>query len=206
MLAACGSAGPMKAADPTPTPASIDLTGWTTQVHGVGPHAEIKNGSLELTLPWSTHVTGSDLNDMGVKLVAPCQLSGDFDIRIHYKLITWPMTSEAWVGIGAGDSEVARVSFRNGSDNNYATYFAGTTTRVGTSDMTGSVRLARAGTTISGYYENANGGWTLISSVTTSADPTTYAIQALTDAGFGQREVVAAVDSVSVNGTKVNCS
>jgi hypothetical protein len=158
-----------------------------------------------MTLPWSTH-NDQNGNDMGVKMVAPCQLSGDFAITAHYKLITWPLNSEAWVGIGAGPDNVSRVSFRSGSDNNYATYLAGAVTRAATADKAGSVRLARAGGTITGYYQDATGQWITIASGSAPNEPMTYDLQLLTDAGFGQRDVVVAVDSVSVTGTKVNCS
>jgi len=206
MLAACGPApAQVKATDPTPTPATIDVAGWTTSVHGVGPQASVKNGRLELTLPWSTH-NDQNPNDLIVKVVAPCRLSGDFEITIHYKLLTWPLTNGAWIGIGAGTDAVARVSLRTGSDNNYATYLAGTISRVGTHDMAGSVRLGRVGGIVSGYSQDASGAWIKIASATSSTDPVPYAVQLWSDAGFGKRDVVAAVDSLTVSGTKVNCS
>ena len=165
----------------------------------------MKNGRLELTVPALAHSDQSG-NQPIVKLVAPCELSGDFAVTIHYKLLTWPLTNGVWVGIGAGADNVARISVRVGTDNNYATYLSGTVTKVSTADMTGSLRLARVGSTVSGYYQAADGGWVKIATAAAPADPVTYAIQEWTDAGFGQRDVVAAVDSVSVTGNKVNCS
>lgn len=195
----------MKAADPTPTPVTIDLTGWTNSVQGVGPHAEFKNGQLEMTLPWSTHYDQS-WNGMSVKMVAPCQLSGDFQITIHYKLVTWPITNGAWIGIGAGPNSVARVSFREGWDNNYVTTLGGAVTKLATKDLSGSLRLARSGATMSGSYLNATGAWTQIGSATVATDATPYAIQEWTDPGFGKRDVVVDVDKLTVVGTKIGCS
>lgn len=205
MLAACGSAAPMRAADPTPTAAAIDLTGWTTAVQGVGPHADFKSGQLELTLPWGTHYDQSG-DGMSAKMIAPCQLSGDFQITIHYKLVTWPLTNGTWIGIGAGPNNVARVSFRDGWDNNYATTLGGAVTKVATTDTSGTVRLTRSGATLSGSYQNASGAWTQIASAAVTTDAMPYAIQEWTDASFGRRDVVVDVDKLTVVGTKINCS
>jgi hypothetical protein len=205
MLAACGPAAQSTAVDPTPTPASLDLTGWTTSVDGVGPQATMKNGRLELSLPWSTH-NDQHPNDMIVKLTAPCQLSGDFQITVHYTLKTWPLTNGVWVGIGAPNIALARVSFRTGTDNAYALYAGGTITRVATRDMAGRIRLARVGAALNGYYQDASGGWIQIASAAAPGGALAYSVQAWTDQGFGQRDVVATIDSVDVTGATVSCS
>jgi hypothetical protein len=205
LLGACGPATPIRAADSSPTPAIFDLTGWTTSVHGVGPEASENNGRLELTMPWSTHNDQSP-NDLSVHVIAPCQLSGDFDVSVRYTLITWPVTSGVWVGLGAGDYAAARVSHRNGPDNRYATYMAGTVTEVDTRDRTGSLRLTRVGTAITGYYKDPTSGWMQIGSANVASKELPYEIEAWSDASFGRRTVVAAFNSLTLSGTKVNCS
>lgn len=166
----------------------------------------MKGGRLEVTFPRSSHTTDQHPYDLWIHLVAPCQLSGDFEITAHYTLVTWPGSSGVWIGIGAGDYAVTRVSRRNGVADNYATWIAGTITQLATADMTGSLRLTRVGSTITGYYSDAAGAWVQVGSGNTPTLALPYEIEAWSDAPFGRRDVVATIDSLTVSGTKVNCS
>jgi hypothetical protein len=206
MLAACGPAAPVKTVDSPPTPPTIDVGGWTTSVRGVGPQATMNGGRLEVTMPWSSHTTSQNPNELWIHLTAPCQLSGDFEVTAHYTLVTWPSSSGVWVGIGAGDYAVTRVSHRNGPDERYATWIAGTITQANTADMTGSLRLTRVGATITGYYKDAIGAWVQVGSGNAPTQALSYAIEAWSDMPFGARDVAATIDSLTLSGTKVNCS
>jgi hypothetical protein len=204
-IAACAPAAPTTAGGPTPTPIKIDVTGWATTTHGVGPVATVKSGLVEFSLPASTH-NDQNPNDLIVRVTAPCQLSGDFDITAHYHLVNWPLNNAVWVGIWTPEGNVARASSRMGTDNSYASYLAQTISRVETADTSGTVRLSRVGTTMSGYYQGTTGEWVKIASGAGSTEPITYSIGAWCDAGFGERQVTADIDGLDVTGTKVNCS
>jgi hypothetical protein len=204
-IAACAPAASTAVGAVTPTPITIDVTGWSTTTHGVGPVAATKNGLVEFSLPASTH-NDQNPNDLIVRLTAPCQLSGDFDITAHYRLVSWPLNNAVWIGLWTPEGNVARASSRIGTDNSYATYLAQTISRVETADTSGTVKLSRVGTTMSGYYQGPSGEWVKIASAGVSTDPMAYAIGAWSDASFGERQVTADIDGLNITGTKVNCS
>ena len=209
MLAGCGPAAQTQGGDPTKTPAAVqtanmDVTGWTTSIAGVGPKETVTNGRLEFSLPWSTH-NDQHPNDLWVKLTAPCQLSGDFTLTAHYTLTTWPLTNDVRVGVLAGGDIAYRWSKREGNEE-YATYLSGAFTELSTKDTSGSVRLARTGTALTGYYLDATGAWVKIASTTVTADPVPYSLEAWSDVNFGRRDVRATIDNLTVVGNKVSCS
>src|SRR5919198_1366633 len=123
---------------------------------------------------------------MAVNVQGKCKLTGDFDMQLDYALTTWPVRNGVRLGLAAGTSSVQRNSNPANADNRYVTDFTGPTTVVETQDMTGSLRLSRVGSVITGYYLS-KGRWVAIASTNGSTDPLPYGIPPWTDpAIFGK--------------------
>lgn len=99
-------------------------------------------------------------------------ITGDFDARIDYRLINWPVNNQERIGIilasPDGLSAVAAVErisddeFVSGNEG-YLTHFLNGTISVPTADIAGTLRLTRTGDTVAGYYWGGS-GWSLVNS------------------------------------------
>ena len=190
LVSACGPATVGQTGSPTatPTPNTLDLSLWTVSTVGTGPTASAANSGVDLFIP------GNAQQDpqrplMAVNVQGKCKLTGDFDMQLDYALTTWPARNGVRLGLAAGTSSVQRNSNPANADNRYVTDFNGPTTVVETQDMTGRLRLSRAGAVITGYYLS-KGRWVAIASTNGSTDPLPYGIAAWTDpAIFGKADV-----------------
>jgi len=142
----------------------IDSTVWVGGIVSSGPQLAEESCQLEMTLP------GTSIGDpFGVALMSKFLLRGDFDIRVDYHLLAWPYGNGVRIGLSAtSDNGVERVSLGSQNDHPwaprevYATdFYDGPQGFTETSDMDGSLRLVRSGSTLIGYrYES--GQWSLI--------------------------------------------
>jgi hypothetical protein len=122
------------------------------------------DGRLELLIPASV-CTGDPAVQVGSGVKAACLLSGDFDIQVQFFLLDWPPSSGVRLGMGvnpegAGAAGIMeRVSFHPiecpiGSCEHYVTHMVGGLTITATSDVAGTLRLTRVGTTLQGFYRD----------------------------------------------------
>lgn len=141
----------------------IQPSHWT--VHA-GPTStiEARNGEVVVTLG----------TDAGAYLAFNFPLSGDFDARADYRLITWPPNNQTRIGISlpqpgglAAFGAVERISDGGFVPENegYVTHFLDGITAVARNDSSGTLRLARTGTTLTGYFRDGN-DWVAIASST----------------------------------------
>lgn len=150
---------------------------WTAYVIGIGPTMAETNGQLEITIP----ATASDEPTRGAFSAgysSICRLRGDFDIQVDYRLLTWPYGNGVRVGLTSDLGATERVSFGNSLSD-----FPGYPREVYLTDFTlaagynyvavtpasfdqtsGKLRLARTGTTVTGYYSLPGGQWISIGS------------------------------------------
>lgn len=202
ILASCGPAvESVTPAAPTPTPRGFDLTAWDVSTIGNGPLAVEANGGVDLFFPANTRGDLQQQNLIAVKVTSRCHLAADFDLRVDYVLATWPVRNGVRFGLAAGPDSVARTSDPVGTDyNTYATNFSGTIVQLATSDMIGHLRLARVGTTVTGFYLS-QGAWVSIASAAAPAGTPTFSLQAWTDGyTFSGRDVRVNLKNVTMTG------
>jgi hypothetical protein len=189
ILVGCGPAAAGPSTKPTPTAKPFDMSPWTVGTIGRGPTAKAANDSLEFFFPATALADPQQQQLIGVNLTSKCSVAGDFDLQVDYSLASWPARNGVRFGLAAGNSHVVRTSEPNGSENEYMTNFAGHLTGVESEDSSGRLRLARVGTTITGYYL-ANRNWVAIASGSAASDAQPYSIAAWSDAvTFGKRDV-----------------
>ena len=183
LLSACGpTAGPGASPTPTPTPGPKlqDLKLWTMSTLGTGPSVAPDGDGVDFLIPAGATVDPQK-HFATIGLQAKCNLSGDFDLQVDYRLINWPAHNSVRVGLGTGTYSVQRASnVGTGVDNVYVIDFAGNQPRVETQDVSGGLRLTRIGDMMSAYYRS-NGGWVMLASAKGPTDPTPFSVAAWTD-------------------------
>ena len=198
---------------------AINPSCWTTLPSGFGPTINETNQRLEMVFPancTSEPVSGA----FGEGYQSVCRLNGDFDMQIDYSLIDWPSengvrigfgVSEVPIELGVGCAPVERVSFGNNEHTGwprevYLTEFSdGVKGVTATSDLSGKLRLVRAGTTLSGYYFS-NGSWVLVHSGPVTAADVYIVIAAWShNSIFADQGVKIAFDNFVVNQGDLSC-
>ena len=198
-LTACGPAASITQGAAA-TPKGFDLSAWDVSTTGSGPVAAEANGGVDLFLPASTRGDLQQQNLIVLRLTARCQLAADFDLQVDYALTTWPARNGVRFGLAAGPDAVERTTNPVNTDNTYATDFSGTIVQDATTNKSGRLRLARVGTTVTGYYRS-NGTWVSIASATAAATSVTFAIQAWTDSNtFNRQDVRVNLKNVTATG------
>lgn len=148
---------------------SLNRTRWNleTTPTGVNPSISEVNQRLELTM-------GPGSGGGGV--VSQCSLTGSFDIRVDYRLLSWPANNKHSVRIGTPDLSgplwllsLNRSSFQTESYT-YVTSQTGTLSTP-TSHSTGTLRLVRSGSALTAYFASG-GNWIQVGSATSPTGPT----------------------------------
>ncbi len=148
---------------------SINPAVWKTQITGTGPVVAAVNQSIITTLPPNSQ-NDPIAQGFGGGLTSVCLLGGDFDMQVNFRLLLWPQSSGVRVGllimdapspaverIGWGATEVPSLPREV-----YLTHFADNPQGVtATSDLSGTLRMVRTGSLLTGYYLHA-GGWVQI--------------------------------------------
>jgi hypothetical protein len=195
---ACPPLGPM---DDDFNDNSLNPNLWFSNVQppGIGTITET-NQQLEM------RKTSSGASYMG--LATKCQLSGDFDVQVDFKLLTWPAANFHGVRLGAvdlpeqfGKVGVYRVSYNS---ENYEFRTQNNIVSISTSDTSGTMRVTRTRTTVSGYYHNGT-DFALIGSALTTTNATGFVIDFSNPLSNAIGGVAIAFDNFIVNPGPVVC-
>ena len=74
---------------------------WNVLTDGLGPDSAETNRRLEIVLPAdSTESPVSLFGGFSVSYLSVCRLQGDFDIRVSYALLEFPVFNGVRVGLG----------------------------------------------------------------------------------------------------------
>ena len=130
---------------------SIDRSVWGW--YGTNPPDDVTlteaGGALRVD------VSGSAGNDFNASLGTRCKVRVDFDAQLSFSLLVWPPQNGVWVSLMAADTggfNVYRVSWQFGDGEAYGAYLPPEGTSLSASGNKGVLRLARRGSTWSGYY------------------------------------------------------
>jgi hypothetical protein len=148
---------------------SINPAVWKTQITGTGPVVAAVNQSIVTTLPPNSQ-NDPIAQGFGGGLTSICLLGGDFDMQVNFRLLLWPQSSGVRVGLLIMDAPAPAVERVGWGPTEalgqprevYLTHFAdnpqgGTVT----SDLSGTLRMVRTGSLLTGYYLHA-GSWAQI--------------------------------------------
>jgi DNA-binding CsgD family transcriptional regulator len=134
----------------------LDTSIWD---YSIGPHLNVFEGNGHLAIYVSPDA--SNLFNAGVSTV--CQANGDFDAEVSFQLVTW--AREDGVSVSVLASGTPFNTYRASALNNdvYGTYLPPGGRQVKARGSMGKLRLARVGSTWSGYYF-AGDRWSWIAS------------------------------------------
>jgi hypothetical protein len=137
----------------------VDDTTWNVLVNGIGADAVQRNGKLVISVAANSKPGGS-YNFVGIQYGTRQCFSGDIDMQVDYRLVTWPAGSGAYVGLQAvfADAMVERFSPPEGGADIYGSMIRPRWTSQPASGTTGSLRLQRVGGVVTTYYL-AGGAW-----------------------------------------------
>jgi DNA-binding SARP family transcriptional activator len=141
---------------------------------GTGVDLAQTNGQLGLTMQ-ADATPNPQWNAMSTGYETACNLGGDFDARIDYKLLNWPAANGTVVGMnvafprGSNVINLVRASWASGQEVYTFATPSGSYRTLDTTDMTGGLRITRVGTLITSYirtggrwasfYSAHHGGW-----------------------------------------------
>jgi hypothetical protein len=213
---------------PTPTPTippvflddfadGVPSPWWTTLRQGQGADIQEVNQRLEVSFAAGATedpTTGA----MAGGYVSRCRLSGDFDIRVDYRLLVWPSFNGVRVGLvvaprpQSGASAIERISFSSweaiatGRREAYITNFAdGIGGLIETPHQEGALRLVRQGNALRGYYQD-NAQWTFLHEAAVSGDDMLIWLNAWSHDGmFGRQPVQVAFDNFTIANGQLAC-
>ncbi len=184
---------------------------WQVILYGTESTIEETNQQLEI-IHSSNAIDAPGYGFFAAQYLSKCALTGDFDIQVSYRLITWPNASGVRVGLTVdADRDMAasfpleRLNTGLGNLEAYVTHF-NTLIYVPTQDTEGKLRLTRKVDKLSGYYSKSN-EWILIY---TEDVPTTnlyFSLQSWSHSyTYGKQETKIAFDDFSVATGELVCS
>lgn len=134
---------------------------------GSAGSALLVNQRLELT-------KGSGTGGAGI--VTTCFVTGDFDVQVDYQVLSWPRRNLHSLLLRALDLSISLS--RNSSGNEfYLLSWAFSPTLANTADISGRLRLVRAGSTLAGHYSGPDGRWHQVGSVQASTARTRMSLE-----------------------------
>jgi hypothetical protein len=184
----------------------IDNARWSPFVAGTGPEVAQTQGDLVVTVPaTSQNDPAEQVFGAGVK--SRCTFAGDFDLRVNYALLGWPLRNGVRVGLIAGGAGMTeRASNISGVDNTYllgigsASY--GT---IATTDRTGALRIERKGTTVTSYIL-VGGAWVALANAQTTQSPIGVTLETWShDTLFGHQDVRVAFTDFRASADAIDC-
>ncbi len=189
-----------------------DPTKWLTSVVGDGPIISEEQGRLAITLPANSEDAPAQ-SFFGAGYLSICLLRGDFDLQVDYSLIDWPASNGVRVGLSLDsnsepprDYNVSRVSFGNmdflGEPREVYFYGDGITE---TQQLSGNLRIKRAGTLLTGYYmDGAN--WISLDAIQVTPADLHFGVSAWShNYAFANQNVKMAFDNLTILDGEIVC-
>lgn len=213
---------PMPKPKPAPLPAvrvadnfddgEIDRRTWNDAVAGTGVTIDERDGRLEMSFAGDAQPGGpNDLLDghYGTQ----CRFIGDFDARVDFELLDWPVANGVVVQLtawsGAGGMTAGRQSQSWDEGEGYVSSSPSIGTQMAAGDVQGTVRIRRAGlVTTSSYWSGTR--WARLVAFSSSPIATIgaplFGLQAIsTSQTFGRRPVRVAFDNFVLTARQSAC-
>jgi hypothetical protein len=184
---------------------TLNTSFWSINGNSLGALTAVAGGSLTVDVaPDAQPLPGQD--SIGAGVYSRCTLAGDFDAQVDYGLDAWPPDNGVNVNFGVGHRTLFRHNGPGGSDwlssyfPPFASGFAPATA------TTGSLRLARTGDFVRGYYRNVNGDWLFLDGARITAAPLNVSLSIFTNRPLpGAKDVRVAFDDFRVTRGEIDC-
>ncbi len=181
----------------------LDSSMWWTSLSGTGGTLTQTAGHAELSL--APDAANGPSGFMGPGFGTQCRAVGDYDARVSFELLDWPASNGTHVNLGdAGmTGSIGRRSESGFED--YLAFFNPVPAFALTSDQSGSLRLARTGSTLTAFYASGT-GWVPLLSGPASTAPALLNVHLFSnDAIFGNQFVRVAYDDFDVTAAAFEC-
>jgi hypothetical protein len=180
-------------------------TTWRKVTDGLDVSLMEQGGQLELTVGAQAVPSGHQ-SQIDVHVATQCAFPGDFDARVEYKLLEWPVGENIYVGMNAANAADAVMRDNSSeSGDGYIGWVGSQQRSVPFSSMGGSVRIARVNGIETTYFWHGGRWRTLASS--REIGPAVIGLQTVSDGQnpFGGQELKVAFDNFKVTGMKPAC-
>ena len=157
------------------------------------------NGSLQIRIPSPPSSAGASAG-----LLGNCSLHGDFDMQVHFQLQTWSPLPDVYIFLSAFGFNLYRT---NAGGEKYGVHrFSVIKGEAATTNLEGSLRVTRTGSSMTGYYLSG-GDWVTVG--TDSSAGTTDAffnLTALRNAqADGLGDLLVSFDNFVISTGELNC-
>jgi hypothetical protein len=184
---------------------------WNLNGHGSGADATEADGQLEFSIG-SDVAFDSSVNAVDEHYGTNCYLTGDFDARVDFKLLTWPQADGVLVSFGIylppPNETFWSISRKGGTASDdtegYLTWINDRGNWASTDDQSGSLRIRRTSGYVAAYYR-ANGAWTKVGGGEVPGPASLVLMLAAHPGQFGALPAEAAVDNFQATATSVSC-
>ena len=186
-------------------------TKWRNLQIGSGTALTMVRNRVEISLAANSKGAGADFFSRG--LASTCVLSGNFDLRVSYRLLNWPNGNGVRTALYLGDPtkisdesqgmfiERDSYSVADGGPREVYVFFAGgdIVQEIDTAHTSGQLRVTRNGSRVNGYYRQGT-SWVSLMSIDlgTQQDVQFMVLLYSHDSVFADMRASAAFDNVSV--------
>ncbi|MEY2523892.1 MAG: hypothetical protein QOJ66_2457, partial [Ilumatobacteraceae bacterium] len=171
-------------------------------------------GQLQITVgaeaqPAVEHLPAGDSSFIDTHIGTACTFPGDFDARVDYTLLEWPLGDGVFAQLnsaGAGGA-VGRESLPSGEEYQSWIYPRGSVGSASLPDTSGSLRIARVNM-IETTYLLHHGSWTALARGYSSGEATPVLGMMTSDSPdrpFGHLEAKVAFDNFTITGANPTC-
>jgi hypothetical protein len=176
---------------------------WSPAFGSETATTQTSGGNLVVSVNAEEAPQSAGVNVIGTGIRSRCTLSGNYDVRVDYRLLEWPPSNGVHLNLTAtGDGSVGRL---NQNADAYFAHFPPTGAGFPTTDTTGTLRLVRSRTALFAYKGHA-GAWTLIGQSSVVPKPTSMELSISSDdAEFGHQVVQVAFDNFEVVRGRLSC-
>jgi len=168
------------------------------------------NGQLEVSVPSGATLDPS-FGYISLGISSPCTVSGDFDVQVDYRLLQWPFPSDVNVGFAVNTPDFSTfygefVFNPGGLGTGVSTGFPGPlNTYVPDASPSGTMRLVRAGSTLTAY-RLVDGAWSALQSTQAATSDMRVNMNVFSNVQpFSHADVKVAYDNFRVSSGSFTC-
>ncbi len=184
--------------DPT-----IDPLIWGTWTGGSGGTAAQQNGQLVLSLP-ANSTFDSQFHGSGINVGTKCKFPGNFDARVDFALLTWPLNNGASASlVGYESGPIEEISRATNSYGDFYTDWPGRGS-LPLADSSGSLRIARSNGMLRSYVWH-HGKWKQLGAQTISGEIWAGMTVSAFSRDWQHLPVSAAFDNFVATATSADC-
>jgi hypothetical protein len=146
-----------------------DTSTWIRWAPGTGVELTPAGQGFATAYAANAQPNPNPVNGKGIPAgyISTFALRGDFTLDIDYALTTWPASSGVRLGLAVWPSVCMIRQGQGPYTQEWLTFGAGPYSSIPTDERHGTLRLARAGGTLLGYYRSlTDGSWVLVGSRT----------------------------------------